>query len=225
MKAKVSEIFDSIQGEGVYQGLRQLFIRLYGCNLSCEFCDTRLDSYEELETNDLLNRIDEFGENFHSFSFTGGEPLLQADFLKELIPSLKIKQPNFKIYLETNGTLAKELNKIIDFIDIIAMDIKLPSSTGSEGHWQEHREFLDIACAKEVFIKTVICNSTDIADVKIAVDLLREIDKDMPLVLQPNYFQIGYSLGKKIDDFKRLSSEYLSDVRILPQLHKIIGVK
>lgn len=150
---------------------------------------------------------------------------MQADFLKKLIPTLKSKKKNCKIYLETNGTLPEELKKILNHLEIIAMDIKLPSSAGSKNYWQEHARFLKLACERELFVKTVICNSTDLGDFRMALELLNSIRREIPLVLQPNYFEIGYSLGKKIEEFKRMSLEYLSDVRVLPQLHKILEVK
>ncbi|MCM8763078.1 MAG: 7-carboxy-7-deazaguanine synthase QueE, partial [Candidatus Omnitrophica bacterium] len=78
MQAKIAEIFKSIQGEGIYQGREQVFVRFYGCNLKCQFCDTPLTHYEELRPEELLNRINIFGVDYHSLSLTGGEPLLQS---------------------------------------------------------------------------------------------------------------------------------------------------
>ena len=84
-------------------------------------------------------------------SLTGGEPLLQKDFLKGLLSLFK--ESRMISYLETNGILYKELQSIIDDIDIIAMDFKLPSSTKCRSFWDEHKRFLEVALRKEVFIK------------------------------------------------------------------------
>ncbi|MCM8799951.1 MAG: 7-carboxy-7-deazaguanine synthase QueE [Candidatus Omnitrophica bacterium] len=221
MKARVSEVFKSIQGEGIYQGISQIFIRFYGCNLNCRFCDTELRSYQEYDVDTLSKKINSFDGNYHSVSLTGGEPLLQIDFLKEFLPRLK----NKKIYLETNGTLPDRLSKIIDMVDIIAMDIKLSSSTGLNDFWEEHEGFLEIALKKDVFVKTVICNSTELKDLKKAIKLMKNFNKDIPFVLQPNHFELDSVLMEKLFKFKEFSLRFLRDVRIIPQLHKFIGVK
>ena len=82
IKGRISDVFESIQGEGPYVGERQIFVRLFGCNLNCKFCDTKLERFDEYTAPELLDRILEFRGNYHSISFTGGEPLLQKDFLK-----------------------------------------------------------------------------------------------------------------------------------------------
>ncbi|MCM8792335.1 MAG: 7-carboxy-7-deazaguanine synthase QueE [Candidatus Omnitrophica bacterium] len=220
VKGRISEIFESIQGEGVYQGIRQLFIRFYGCNLTCKFCDTRLKSYQEYDLDRLIKKINSFKGKYHSLCLTGGEPLLQVDFLKELLPKLKIR-----IYLETNGTLSKELNKVIDMIEIVSMDIKLPSSTGLKGLWNEHKKFLKSALKKEVFVKTVICSSTELRDLKEAVRLIKNFNKDIPFILQPNSFEIKRELIKKLIDFQEYSINYLSSVRIIPQINKFLKLR
>ncbi|MBI2447469.1 MAG: 7-carboxy-7-deazaguanine synthase QueE, partial [Candidatus Omnitrophica bacterium] len=57
MKTKISEIFSSIQGEGLYLGKRQIFVRFYGCNMRCAYCDTMPSRYEELSIDEVLKRI------------------------------------------------------------------------------------------------------------------------------------------------------------------------
>jgi len=89
MFAKIAEIFKSIQGEGIYQGESQVFVRFFGCNLNCQFCDTKLTSYRELTLDELLGQINSFSD-YHSISLTGGEPLLQAYFLEKLAEQLKL---------------------------------------------------------------------------------------------------------------------------------------
>ncbi|MFH1678882.1 MAG: 7-carboxy-7-deazaguanine synthase QueE [Candidatus Omnitrophota bacterium] len=224
MKARIAEIFQSIQGEGIYLGKEQIFIRFYGCNLDCcRFCDTKLHSFEEYEPDDLLKVITSSYYGRYSISLTGGEPLLQKDFLKEFLPL--VKEAGFKAYLETNATLADALNDIIAYIDVIAMDFKFPSSTGLKGLWQEHEDFLDIAVQRETFIKAVICNSTDWADLKKATELLSGLNRDLPFILQPNSFELDGLLMNKIQEFQRYALRFLSDVRVVPQMHKLMGVR
>ena len=150
IKGKIAEVYKSVQGEGIYLGEKQIFVRSFGCNLNCRFCDTKLDSFREYEPQELFKEIKLHQDNHRSVSFTGGEPLLQKDFLKEI---LKLTQKcGLRNYLETNGTLPDELKEVIDYVDIVAMDLKLPSSTGLCGFWGEHRRFLELASRKEVFL-------------------------------------------------------------------------
>jgi len=224
VQAKIAEIFKSIQGEGVYQGVEQVFVRFYGCNLKCKFCDTQLTNYEELEAPELVNKISEFGKGYHSISLTGGEPLLQVDFLKELLPIMKTT--GAKVYLETNGILYQELSRVIDFVDITAMDFKLPSSTGMPAFWQEHEKFLRAALKKEVFVKVVVLNSTRGKDIHKSINLIRSFNKDIPLVFQPEFSEMKQEeLINKLQNYKNLAAQYLKNVLILPQQHKLQGVK
>jgi len=80
---------------------------------------------------------------------------MQKDFLKAVLKLTK--ESGYKNYLETNGTLAYELQDVVDYVDIIAMDIKLPSSTQMSKLWNLHRRFLKVAKKKETFLKTIIC--------------------------------------------------------------------
>ena len=224
MKARIAEIFVSIQGEGLYVGKQQIFVRFYGCNLnSCRFCDTRLHSFKEYEPYDLFDYLKSDFSGCRFISLTGGEPLVQRDFLKEFLPL--IKKTGFKTYLETNATLPEALRQVVNYIDIIALDFKFPSSTGLRGFWQEHRDFLKIASLKEAFVKAVICNETDLADLNKALQLLSDFDRDIPFILQPNSYEDNELLRNKIREFHRFSLKFLSDVRIIPQTHKIIGIK
>ncbi len=224
MTGRINEIFESIQGEGIYFGERQVFVRFSGCNLKCNYCDTDFESYREYQPRELLSEIKGFGEGFHSISFTGGEPLLQKDFLKE---SLRlVKTSGYTTYLETNGTLANELQEVIGDVDIVAMDIKLPSTTGLEqGSWQEHRDFLKIARLKEVFIKIVVTDSADRGEFTTALNLLKETAYSGTVVLQPDSSAQGEGLEEKLASFKELCEKDFIPVRVIPQMHKIMGVR
>jgi organic radical activating enzyme len=171
----------------------------------------------------IIKKINKIKGPYHSVAITGGEPLLQKDFLKELLAA--IRQIGIKIYLETNGILFKELSEIIDYIDFIAMDIKLPSSTGLRDFWYEHERFLRVALRKKVFIKAVICDSTRLEDLKKAVDLIANLNKNIPFVLQPNSFEMDQGLINKIRRFQRISLNNLLDVRVIPQMHKMLGIR
>ncbi|MFA5411158.1 MAG: 7-carboxy-7-deazaguanine synthase QueE [Candidatus Omnitrophota bacterium] len=224
MRARISEVFESIQGEGLYFGERQIFVRFFGCNLSCHFCDTKLEDFDEYEPHELLYEINSHPENYHAISFTGGEPLLQKDFLKEALYYTRCY--GYRNYLETNGTLPDELSEVIDFLDIIAMDLKLPSSAGLEkSYWEKHRDFLKIASRKQVFLKAVISGSTSEEDLVAAIDLIKEADQSAVLVLQPDSNEDYALLEGKLEGFKDICTREGITACIIPQLHKRIGIK
>jgi organic radical activating enzyme len=222
MKGRISEIFHSVQGEGLYLGEKQLFVRLFGCNLSCRFCDTKLNRFMEYEPHEVVDELKLY-DDFHSVSFTGGEPLLQKDFLKE---SLKLShQQGFKNYLETNGTLTGELEDVIDFVDIVAMDVKLPSSTDMGQLWGMHQRFLKVASRKEVFVKMIICKATQEECLREALGLMRSVNKAAIAVLQPNSFEHDDALDRKMEDFRDTCYAEGVTCCIIPQMHKAAGIR
>jgi len=97
---QISEIFYSVQGEGPQVGMPAWFIRTCGCNLTCEYCDSKYawKDGKEMHINDIKNEVCENG--CKNVIITGGEPFLQEDLLP-LIKSLGDR----KVYVETNGTI------------------------------------------------------------------------------------------------------------------------
>jgi len=223
MKAKIVEVFESIQGEGLYLGEKQIFVRFFGCNLNCNFCDTRPDRFMEYEPQELFKEIELYQDKYHSISFTGGEPLLCKDFLKEIL-ELTGKHGH-RHYLETNGTLTTELEEIIEHIDFVAMDLKLPSSTGMGDLWDKHRNFLKVARRKEVFLKAIICQLTKEEDLKQALELIRGVSPGSVLILQPNSNEHPGLLVKKLSRFKEICVQERVTACVIPQIHKMIGIK
>jgi 7-carboxy-7-deazaguanine synthase len=222
VKSKITEIFNSIQGEGIYVGQMQTFIRFYGCNLKCVFCDENIKStFKEWTVKDIIKHITK--DSHKTISLTGGEPLLQVQFLKLLLPELKARK--FNIYLETNGVLKDNLLEVIDSVDVISMDIKLPSSTALGQYWKEHKEFLTIAKSKETFVKVIVTKKTNYEDIKKAVKLVAEADKGIPFILQPAALKGKIEPIDNFEKFYKIASSGLDNVRIIPQVHKILGVK
>lgn len=225
-KAKISEIFRSIQGEGLYFGVPQIFIRFYDCNLQCDFCDTRLKSFKDYTIKGLLTAVSKYAKPCHSLSLTGGEPLLQADFLESFLPEYKktCKRP---VYLETNGTLSGALERVIDWVDIIAMDFKLSSSTGRESFWEEHERFLRTCRWKKVFVKVVITPNTGSAEIAALCHMVEETDKKIPVVLQPvTTKKENHKVEREdLEHYRSLLTDRLKRVEIIPQVHKLLGMK
>lgn len=229
--ARISEIFQSIQGEGPYAGFRQVFVRFYGCHMHCAWCDTpesigdKPGQYREMSVRQVLDRIKTLWPACHSVSLTGGEPLLQADFIAELLPLLK--KAKMPVYLETSGVLHKALSHVIKGVDIVSMDIKLPSSTKERAFWKEHEQFLRIAAAhkKDVFVKAVISSKTQKKDVLQTARLLKNIKKDILFILQPNTFDLHKGIVQKCDHFQRVCFKILPNACVLPQMHKFLKIR
>ena len=222
MFAKISEIFESIQGEGIYLGERQVFIRFFGCNLKCSYCDTPLVDFREYGISELKSAIARYG-GFHSVSLTGGEPLCQAGFLEAFLESAE--GSGLRFYLETNGTLPSELERVIGRIDIVCMDFKLPSSGGGQEFWKEHEQFLMTASKKEVFVKMVVTAATQGCDVAASADVIARVRPDVPVVLQPDGLQWSELLEKMIAFKNVLERRGVRRVKMLPQAHKLVGIK
>ena len=213
----IKEIFTSIQGEGPYVGQKHIFVRFCRCNLNCKYCDTDFDiknskKYSPFALFDLLKNIDA-----DTISFTGGEPLMELEFLEEFLKEYKNKL-NKKIYLETNGVLYKNLEKIIDFIDIISMDIKLKSASGME-NFNENKKFLDIASKKEVFIKIVF--DKNIKDEEIIKTASIAKNHDSLIILQPKMPMDKDTDIEKI--FNKFYKHY-KNIRLIPQVHKFLNL-
>lgn len=243
--APLIEVFSSIQGEGPLMGVRQIFLRFSGCNLSCSYCDTDQGANPEacllerspgrqdflalpnpVSLERLVSHLGGWERGWpgihHSISITGGEPLLQHETLREWLPQLRSHLP---IYLETNGILHSTLYTLLSSIDYVSMDIKLPSTAGCAQLWDEHRAFLATAAGKEVFVKTVIGTETEDWEIIKACEVIKSVNGDIPLILQPLTLRNG-SIGilpLKILEFQEIACRYLANVRVIPQTHKFAG--
>lgn len=114
----VQEIFSTLQGEGPYVGYPSVFIRLGGCNLACNFCDTEFESYKNISLEKILAEVVKLAKNPEGkitrklIVITGGEPLRQP--IERLCEEL-IKL-GFTIQIETNGTIFRELHPQVKII-------------------------------------------------------------------------------------------------------------
>jgi len=121
---KINEIFYSLQGEGKWTGLPNIFVRTTGCNLRCSFCDTKYayKDGKEMSINEIVKQINKYKCKY--ICITGGEPLLQNETVDIIDALLK---RNYKICLETNGSISiKKLSNKKSLM--ISLDIKCPSS-------------------------------------------------------------------------------------------------
>lgn len=206
MSLVVNEIFNSIQGESLYAGLRCTFIRLAGCNLRCSYCDTRY-AYEEgisLTMADILDKIS--GYECPLVEITGGEPLIQN---KTPLLITNLIENGYKVLLETNGTI--DISDV-DERCVKIVDIKCPGSGESEKNILGNLNSLN---AKDQ-VKFVI---TDLEDYEYAKEIIKQIPGGF---LRENIL-ISPVPGKMA--FSVLANRILEDklmVRFHIQLHKII---
>lgn len=201
---RLIESFLSLQGEGLMIGRLTYFIRSAGCNLCCSWCDTKFslnpNQGEEKTIDEILVAVGDV----KSVCFTGGEPLEQP----EAIALLKaLADAGKTVVLETNGS--KALSDIPDSENIIiSMDIKCPSSC-----MQDHMLFDNLKLLRRKDqLKFVIADRTDL---EYAEHILSEYNPDTNIIFSP----VG---GVGLEE---LAEEVVSkklDVRVLPQLHKII---
>lgn len=241
--AILRELMESVQGEGLLMGCSQVFVRLAGCNLSCTYCDTP----ESREPSSVCTIYPQAGQRrsvlevpnpissqhlseliqmyFHSrwVSFTGGEPLLRSDYIKASASMLK--PLGYRIFLETNGTLPDSLAECLDCIDYISMDWKLPSAVGAD-YSQQHKQFLSLALQKPCYIKVVITQNTDNCEVLQVYKKIASISSKITVILQiatPGDDCNAPAIDKMLD-LQKMGLVYLEEVRILPQLHRLLGL-
>lgn len=229
--AQISEIFSSIQGEGLCVGEKHLFVRFRSCHIACTYCD----EYDKVDFKDLsvpeltqgINTLDKERGPHEYVSLTGGEPLLYVSYLKNLMPQLK--REGYSLYLETSGILHQQLEEVISLCDFISMDIKLPSVTGEKDFFKEHEAFLKIAKQKQVFVKIVLSTKTRLEEFLKAVDIISRIDKTIPLVLQPvtdlKTQELEPGIGDYLANLVSVAKRHLVTVKAIPQTHKWMNIR
>lgn len=117
-KLFVKSIFKTVQGEGPNVGVPAIFIRLGGCNLACNFCDTEFEDYHEMDTEEIINIAKNLSLNPQKersvslIVITGGEPFRQ----NINILCSQLLQNNFQVQIETNGTLYHDIPKEVEII-------------------------------------------------------------------------------------------------------------
>lgn len=232
---RLVEVFSSIQGEGPYLGERQIFVRLGGCNLLCDYCDEPdtipLKSGTLCEASEVKAAVLRAakGKAHPTISWTGGEPLLQATALAGLMGWAR--EHGYKNYLETNGVLPKAFLEVRELTDVAAVDLKLPSAAG-KSFWKQHAEFLRLVPAGS-FVKVVVTEATKDSEVAEAVRVTAENAPRLPFVFQPatavpsakgDGRMVVPPAAARLRGFVEVAKEHLADVRIVPQWHTIWGL-
>jgi organic radical activating enzyme len=195
-----------------------------GCHLRCAYCDTPESWTTEGSTTwEAPALIEELhrraARNVHSISVTGGEPLLQADFLAEVLA----RKPR-PVHIDTSGTLPDRLERLIDRIDVVAMDVKLPSCPGTRARWEETAQTLAVASRREVFVKVVL--TRDSTEDEIA-QVARIVRPPIPLFLQPATPFAGQEPPPhdRVARFRAIAEGAGLTVYVVPQIHVLLGWK
>ena len=204
MAIKICEIFDSIQGEGADTGYPTVFVRVQGCNLECNWCDTKYaldpEGGEDKKVDEIFDIV--MGYELPRVCITGGEPLLQPDVLK-LVD--KLADEGLLVTIETNGS--KIIGGIREDV-MISMDLKGPSS-GMLGKMK-----LDnMADLKQIDqLKFVV---EDERDYNFAMNAVQRYQPDCEILLIPkDGLDVKWIAEKAVQD--------KLEVRVGIQLHKYI---
>ncbi len=235
VSAPLIEVFCSAQGEGPLVGVRQLFVRFAECNLACTYCDTPLGVREncrvertpgsgryELLPNPVEARsIGEIARSFgrvHSIALTGGEPLLYPEFIRGI-------ETEIPLYLESNMSLPEAAAELRDRVRYVAGDFKLREAVGEA--YEELRDravrcfrVLRSSGRRYTFCKLVLPERFDEDELVSAVDELRGFVS--MVVLQP-VWGVRHAPRELLRVQERLLE--LVDTRIIPQTHKLLGLR
>lgn len=209
------EIFETVEGEGTRAGFPTVFVRLFGCNLRCTWCDTTY-SYPPSKSEFTLS-IREIVERVKSYKskhvcFTGGEPLLYGDKSARLLQALSDIEGIVDVHVETNGAigLAPFMESVTSPNVRYVMDYKLPDS--GENDKMDTTNFALLRPQDE--LKFVIATDRDF---DAAVETLRQF----PTQALPMFSPVWETMppAKLVE---RMLEAGLSGVKLNMQLHKII---
>ncbi|MEM0029975.1 MAG: 7-carboxy-7-deazaguanine synthase QueE [Candidatus Nitrosocaldus sp.] len=237
MRVSISEVFTSIEGEGMYLGTKTLFIRLAGCPLRCFYCDT---PYALSIGNGTYYSIDEakaiiarkVEKSTFKANFTGGEPLLQHEAVRELARYIR-DELMLKTYLESSCYDASRFLYVLPYIDICKIEFKLKDSNAiDDKHYARllENEMLclkhAIASRKVTYIKVVLSSLSKREEVEELARMIFEecSSKDIDgFVLQPVNGVDEPRLEHMLALYDAVH-QYYPNVRIIPQMHKVMGI-
>lgn len=202
---RITEIFHSLQGESVTVGLPTVFVRLTGCPLRCQYCDTAyaFSGGEVVEIDDILKQIAAY--NCTHVCVTGGEPLAQPGCIPLLT---KLCDRGHFVSIETSG--ARDISAI-DKRVMIVMDLKTPDSLEADKNLFSNLEYLKASDQ----IKFVLCSRQDY---EWARSIIKEysLASRVQLLFSPSWNQLSPT------DLANWIIEDNLPVRFQLQLHKIL---
>ncbi|AFE54439.1 7-carboxy-7-deazaguanine synthase QueE [Rickettsia typhi] len=209
-KLEVQSIFKTIQGEGIFVGYPSIFIRLGGCNLACNFCDTEFEDFELIDIDQIINKVQNLSLNSKNSKtinlvvITGGEPMRQPIGLL----CQKLLDQDFKVQIETNGTLYRSLPK--------GVFIVCSPKVGKTGYNKIREDLLPQVCAVKFIISKNIIEYSIIPEVgqsayNIPVFVQSMDQNDKKLNAENNELAVKLALE--------------SGARLSLQIHKFLGIE
>ena len=208
------EIFKSIQGESTDVGKPCVFVRLFGCNIKCSYCDQSQCSKDrkKISISNLVNKVAKYG--IPNVCITGGEPLTQWNAVYPLV--LELCSLGFNVSIETNGTLPIDADPYIRKFKYV-MDIKCPSSGVSDRNL--YNNLMNLQSKDEV--KCVIANRKDY---DFAVNALRKYPTLATVLFSPCFDENNKPIvGNELVDW--ILNDRLYNSRVQIQMHKILAVR
>jgi 7-carboxy-7-deazaguanine synthase len=200
----ISEIFQSLQGEGRNQGRPCTFVRCAGCNLSCRWCDTLFarEGGSHIPVHEVAERVIAMGHSY--VCITGGEPLLQAEEVRSLASCLS--DQDIEVDIETNGTC--DFSSLQEYA-AICMDVKCPSSG--------ERSNLGLLCrlTERDAVKFVVQGEEDC---RYATEVLSTCPVEAEAFISPVY-------GSDYRSIACYVLEHRLPARLQLQLHRILGIR
>lgn len=207
---RVVEIFDSIDGEGIFTGCLATFIRLGGCNMRCSYCDTgyalNAKDGKEMSITEIVRKVRKIG-NTH-ITLTGGEPLINPESAC-LVKALCDR--GYMVNIETNGSV--DVRQFQNDNTVITMDYKTISS-GENKKMSIGR----INALRKCDVLKIVCEKSDFPDIQ---DMLSKIKTNAAVFISPIFKEVE---PKELVEFLKSmrDSGIEKEIRVQVQLHKII---
>ncbi len=236
---RVMELFPTIQGEGSDIGRKTIFLRLYGCNLACVWCDTAHSWDEKLYHEGIYNPIplDELEAQIEALAIeyrikdlviTGGEPLLHNHTdLSLLLARLRHKKVIDGVTFETNGTIIPR-RELKTLVKLFSVSPKLKSSGNPAYNPNLLTKWINRMPIGVLQLKFVISHIEDAVEVAGLIKKAGEGARYVPIIFQPeesadNYKELPAIIREAFAHHYMDERHY--DIRFIPQVHKLYGIR